>query len=476
MVMKRNAMRRNLRQSIFRSLGRYIAIAAIIALGSALFVGLLMTKSDMVATGQAYMREQNMFDLRLVSTYGWSEEQVKQVSAMDGIESAEGIFYTDLIARYEQEQEENVYRFYTLPEQINQIVLLGGRMPETVGECLVEGFHADDSILGQKILLSSDNEEGSLEDVKTYLFKVVGYVGSPLYMDMNRGTTSVGSGSLEGYIYIPRDSVNADYYTEIHLTLPGNHQIYTDRYKTLLDDTLDALEPMADRLGEERFLFVKSEAEAEYQDGYQEYLDGVKEFEEGKAEAEKELADALQELTDGEKEIADTYQDLQNAERKLYDGKKQILAGMKELEEAKASIAPLLALADSQRASLDEKKAAIESSSGYGFSELKGILASAPENIVQYNAQIVSLNSAIQKEEDPEKREELQAQKAALQAKADHLQSLLKYSGDVAAVSAGYATLDTLFASQQELAATEKMLNDSLEEVEWNTTKVYNGY
>ena len=476
MVMKRNAMRRNLRQSIFRSLGRYIAIAAIIALGSAIFVGLLMTKSDMVATGQAYMREQNMFDLRLVSTYGWSEEQVKQVSAMDGIESAEGIFYTDLIARYEQEQEENVYRFYTLPEQINQIVLLGGRMPETVGECLVEGFHADDSILGQKILLSSDNEEGSLEDVKTYLFKVVGYVGSPLYMDMNRGTTSVGSGSLEGYIYIPRDSVNADYYTEIHLTLPGNHQIYTDRYKTLLDDTLDALEPMADRLGEERFLFVKSEAEAEYQDGYQEYLDGVKEFEEGKAEAEKELADALQELTDGEKEIADTYQDLQNAERKLYDGKKQILAGMKELEEAKASIAPLLALADSQRASLDEKKAAIESSSGYGFSELKGILASAPENIVQYNAQIVSLNSAIQKEEDPEKREELQAQKAALQAKADHLQSLLKYSGDVAAVSAGYATLDTLFASQQELAATEKMLNDSLEEVEWNTTKVYNGY
>lgn len=74
MVMRRNAMRRNLRQSIFRSLGRYIAITAIIALGSALFVGLLMTKSDMVATGQAYMREQNMFDLRLVSTYGWSEE------------------------------------------------------------------------------------------------------------------------------------------------------------------------------------------------------------------------------------------------------------------------------------------------------------------------------------------------------------------------------------------------------------------
>ena len=69
MVMKRNAMRSNLRQSILRSLGRYIAIAAIIALGSALFVGLLMTKADMVATGQAFLDEQNMFDIRLVSTY-----------------------------------------------------------------------------------------------------------------------------------------------------------------------------------------------------------------------------------------------------------------------------------------------------------------------------------------------------------------------------------------------------------------------
>ena len=34
MVMKRNMMRKNLYQSIWRSLGRYLAIVAIIALGS----------------------------------------------------------------------------------------------------------------------------------------------------------------------------------------------------------------------------------------------------------------------------------------------------------------------------------------------------------------------------------------------------------------------------------------------------------
>ena len=83
MVMKRNAMRRNLRQSIIRLLGRYIAIAMIIALGAALFVGLLMTKADMVATGQRFMEQQNMFDLRLMNSYGWEPEHLDKIRALE---------------------------------------------------------------------------------------------------------------------------------------------------------------------------------------------------------------------------------------------------------------------------------------------------------------------------------------------------------------------------------------------------------
>ena len=65
--MRKSAMQKNLTQSIKKSLGRYIAIVAIIALGAGLFMGLLMTKQDMVATGQRFMDRQNMFDLRLIS-------------------------------------------------------------------------------------------------------------------------------------------------------------------------------------------------------------------------------------------------------------------------------------------------------------------------------------------------------------------------------------------------------------------------
>ena len=129
MVMKRNAMRKNLRQSIVKSFGRYIAIVAIIALGSGLFVGLLMTKADMVATGQEFMDNQDMFDLRMVSNYGWTEAYVEGFVKLDGIRDAEGLIYMDFIARLGDSQDDSVYRFYSIPERLNRIALRGGRMP-----------------------------------------------------------------------------------------------------------------------------------------------------------------------------------------------------------------------------------------------------------------------------------------------------------------------------------------------------------
>ena len=100
--MAKNIMNKNLRQSILRSLGRYIAIVAIIALGASMFVGLLMTKTDMVATGQAFMDQQNMFDLRLMSSYGWDKTQVEQIAQMDGVADAEGVVYLDAVAHWRQ--------------------------------------------------------------------------------------------------------------------------------------------------------------------------------------------------------------------------------------------------------------------------------------------------------------------------------------------------------------------------------------
>ena len=341
MVMKRNAMRKNLRQSILKSFGRYIAIVAIIALGASMFVGLLMTKSDMVATGQKFMDEQNMFDLRLLNSYGWGQEHLDAISQMDCFEAVEGIKYQDIIVRLNDSSDDLVYRFYAMPEKINLVSLRGGRMPQAPDECLADGYHKDDSILGTTVTISPTNDQ---EDADAFAYKtytVVGYIASPLYMDMNRGTTTVGSGSLSDYVLIPGESLNLDYYTEINVTLPGSHKVYSDDYNTLLESEAERLEPLIQPYATDRLGGIRKEAEDAYREGKQAYDDGVKEFREGKEEGIKELEDALKTLEEAEITIAENEQKLIQGQQMIHAGWAQLAEGQKEFEEGKAQFEQL---------------------------------------------------------------------------------------------------------------------------------------
>ena len=425
-IMSRNAMRKNLRQSIVKSFGRYLAITLIIALGAGLFVGLLMTKTDMVATGQIFMDQQDMFDLRMISNYGWTDKYVREFSRLEGVADAEGIYYIDLIANREGSDQESVYRFYTIPDSVNRVALRGGRMPQRDDECLADGFRNDDSVLGTKITVSDSNDPDSLEKVVQKTFTIVGYVSSPLYMDMNRGTTSVGSGSLEDYFYVPKAALESDIYSEIHLRLDGSHRIYTDEYNDFLDAESDRLKPQAEQLCTERFLDVKEEAEEEYNDGYQEYLDGVKEYEDAKADAEKELADAEQELKDGEEE-------LEKNRKKLIDGEKEIKDGREQIEEARGQIESARKELDTQYAALkpqydlvmqniDGARAAVNS--------LKAAIDGCQSTIAQNEKKIEQLRQSLPSEgEDPSgelSEEEINRQITELEAANEQCRSQLQ--------------------------------------------------
>ena len=335
MVMKKNAMRKNLLQSILKSLGRYVAIVAIIALGASMFVGLLMTKSDMVATGQKYMDEQNMFDLRLVSTYGWAEEQLVAISQLDGVVDAEGVIYLDAVATTGQADEDSVYRFYTIPERINRISLRGGRMPQNSDECLIDGYHMDDSVLGMQVVISEDNDASTLDALVHRTYTIVGYAASPLYMDMNRGTTSVGNGSLANCLYLPHDGIDTDVYSEICITIPGDYDVYTKDYNDAMADAAEALEPEVRRLAENRFENLRSEALEQYREGRQEYLDGLNEYQKAKHEATAELEDAYRQLLDAQAQIAENEQKIPDAEKQIAAGKAALAAGEKELAAGK---------------------------------------------------------------------------------------------------------------------------------------------
>ena len=382
-------MRKNLRQSILRSFGRYIAIAAIIALGSSMFLGMLMTKADMIETGQKFMDEENMFDLRLVSNYGWTQEYVDSFAQFEGVADAEGLIYMDFIARIGESQEDSVFRLYAIPERMNQVALRSGRLPESEDECLADGYFFDDSIIGQKLLISDTNDKDSLESLRYREFTVAGLVATPLYMDMNRGTTSVGSGSLQDYFYIPADAYDVDYFTEINLTLEGAHKIYTEEYNDYIDAVIDRMEPEAEKLSETRFLDVKAEAEEEYEEGYQEYLDGLKEFEDGKAEAEQELADALKELQDGEKELADS-------RLKLINGEKEIEEGREQIEQARSQLAAAEVEYEEGKQTADTLLAAAQAVLDVQYPTIKAAYDEANANIDAAQAEADRVGSEIQ--------------------------------------------------------------------------------
>lgn len=332
MVMRRNAMRKNLSQTILKSFGRYLAIILIIALGSSMFVGLLMTKFDMVATGQQYMDEQNMFDLRFVSSYGWDIDHVEKVAAMEGVENAEGIRYLDAVASLGEIQENTVYRFYEIPEKLNRIVLRGGRMPESPDECLADGYMLTEEVLGMQVQIADANEEETLDSFVYKTFTVVGFVSSPLYMDMNRGNTSVGSGSLSSFFYLPSEALEMDYYVEINLTIPGDYEVYTDTYNDAMEAAGEKLEPLVTPLVTERHRKIYDDAIVEYNDGLQEYEDGLKEYAEEKAKALQELEDAYQELLDAEETIAENKLLLRYSELRIADGWEQLEAGERKLD------------------------------------------------------------------------------------------------------------------------------------------------
>lgn len=331
MVMRKNIMRKNLRQTILKSMGRYIAIVAIIALGSGMFVGLLSTKMDMVATAQKFTDEQNMFDLRLLSTYGWAAEDVEKIAQMSGIADAEGAVSLDVIAR-QGETDEAVYRLHSIPETVNRVYLLGGRMPESSDECLIDGFAVDDSVLGMQFVVSDTNEEDTLESLSEHTFTVVGYVSTPLYMDLSRGNTTLGSGSLANYVYIPQETFTMDYFTEIGVTMEGDYEIYSDAFTDAMENMAKRLEQDVTILAEERYVKLKADAQKEYADGLQEYEDGLAEYEQGRQDAEDKLDEGLKELESGQAELDTNW-------AVFLDGEKQLADAQTLLDENAAALA-----------------------------------------------------------------------------------------------------------------------------------------
>ena len=352
---------------------RFMSILILVALAVAFLSGLRSTAPDMKNTCDSYLDQQNFMDIQVMSTLGLTEEDLESLLDQPGIADGEACWVIDAYAQ--SPDLDIVAKVYSLPQRLNTITLTDGRMPEAADECVVEEHLLEllNLEIGDTLTLatSGDYEDALMVDTVT----IVGVVISPLYISVERGTSTLGTGQVAAYLYLPREAFDLDYYTALYLTVDGaaEETAFSTEYDDLVDGVVDALKPLGkeraqlrreslvdeatEKLDEAQAELDDAKAEAEQElsdaeaeladarkeldDGWAEYLDGVNTFDQEIADAEQEiadgeqeLADALVELNDGQKELADARKELDDGWAEYYDGLEEYQENKKKVEDA----------------------------------------------------------------------------------------------------------------------------------------------
>lgn len=335
MLMKSNMNKITFRE-IKQTLGRFLAILAIIALGVGFFAGLKVSKSAMVATGEDYLEEHNFYDFRVLSTMGFDPEDVEEFQSLSDVVDVESGISMDCIISVEDGTEYTV-KSMSLPESINTLTVVEGRLPENTQECVMDEKNQNIQV-GDTILVSDVNKEDTKDAFSQTSYKVVGKVKSPLYINFERGTTSIGDGKIQSYFYIQKASYTVDYITDIYLTYGLTDPLYSDEYNDFIDEKQDEVTSCAKACLEARYDSIIGEAQRKIDDALVEVSDGQSTLDEEKEKADRELADALSEIEKNEKDLLEKEESLLSKESDLKDSKDKLESGLSEIKTQLAAL------------------------------------------------------------------------------------------------------------------------------------------
>lgn len=234
----KSALLKDTLREIKDSMGRFLSIFLIIALGCGFFSGVKSTMPDMIETAEEYFEVHNLMDLKLQSSIGVRSEDVDAVRAAKNVASATAGYSEDVFYNYDDQNI--VVKVMSLPNsfkgEMNNIELLEGRLPEKSGECVVENkLNVPESFkIGSRLTMTSPSESKKIEDIfTTDTFEVVGIVVSPLYIGYERDHTTVGNGEVRCFMMIGEQDFTLPYYSELFVRLEGVSELdpFSDEYK-----------------------------------------------------------------------------------------------------------------------------------------------------------------------------------------------------------------------------------------------------
>ena len=373
--MARKITRKNFYMEIRRNFGRFISILFIVALGVAFFSGIRASEPSMRITGDAYFDESDLMDIKAVSTLGITKEDVSAVGNVKGVGKAEGAYSADFLNIKNKKQY--VLHVMSAMEDMNKITVREGRMPEKAGECLV-----DDQMnykIGETIKLKSGTDDKVTDTLKTDELKVVGKGNSPYYISLSRGSTTIGTGTISGFVVVPEKTFDLDVYTEMYVQVAGAKDLtaYTKAYK----EKVKTVQKRIEAITEERGKIRKSELEDK---ANEKLAKAQKKLDDGKAESKQKLEDAKKQITDGETQVSQAKEKIASGKSQIAAAKQTIDTKQKELDQAKKTYQNGLKELSQGKKQYEQGKAAYDSQ----YAEAQAKIQAGEEGLVTYRAEL----------------------------------------------------------------------------------------
>ena len=310
-------------KDIFReikiSLGRFLSILCIVAIGVAFFAGIKASAPDMKNSADTYFDKYNVQDIQVYSTIGLTKKDVAAIKKIKGVKSVQPSFSMDTLSQIDSTQMVIKVISYGIDQKMNKVRVVEGRMPERENECLVEASSATNKLygtfhIGDTIKLQSGTDEALSKSLKHTKFKIVGTCYNPNYLSYEKGSSNIGSGTVNSFIYIQNTNVLKDYYTEVDVCVKGAKDLdcYSDEYFDVVDPVLKKIKKISNKQIDARIQSYQSE------------------LDEKKQEATNKFKDAENQFNDAQNKIDSGLSEIQSNELKLQNSKDQINQGWNE--------------------------------------------------------------------------------------------------------------------------------------------------
>jgi len=404
--MKKNILRKDFIIEIKKTMGRFVSIFFIVALGVAFYSGIRASEPSMRITADQYFDDSELMDLKVMGTMGLTKADIKSIGKVSGIEAVEGGYSKDVLCPVGD--NEKVVHMLSMQKNFNQVSVVKGRLPEKAGECLVdEDFLSyTDLKVGDTVTFHSGDGEALTDSLVTDTYKIVGIGNSPLYISFGRGSSTIGTGEISGFVVVDKASFDMDVYTEAYVKVSGAEEktAFTDEYNNLSDAAKEAVSAIEEERCAVRKQEIVDEANEKLADSEktvneksQELENAKKELESGKSKAAEELEKAKQQLTDGEAELADAKQQIADGETQLADAKAQLNEKQAQLSSAEAEY-------ESGKAQLDQKEQELaDAEQAYlsNYSKYMPIITAGKEQIPAGKSQIADGKKRLDEELAP---------------------------------------------------------------------------